>query len=38
MLGKIFERGEKVFRMYKGPLLGEKIPVPKKGPSKIFRF
>ena len=38
MVGNIFERGEKVFRVYKGPLLGEKIPVPKKGSPKIFRF
>ena len=33
MVGKIFERGEKFFRAYKGPLLGEK----KRSP-KIFRF
>ena len=35
---KFFRAGKKFFRVYKGPLLGEKIPVPKKWSPKIFTF
>ena len=30
--------GKKFFRVYKGPMLGEKFQFPKKGLPKIFRF
>ena len=34
MVGKILKEGKKFFRVYKGPLLGEKILDPKKRVAK----